>query len=81
MMGMGTIAALLMLCGGVLVLVLLGAAVWLVVRSSGARDDQGSPDRMRRDGPGSALEILQRRYAAGEIDEDEYFRRSSGLQA
>ncbi|AYY13214.1 SHOCT domain-containing protein [Actinobacteria bacterium YIM 96077] len=25
-------------------------------------------------------EILQRRYAAGEIDEDEYFRRISGLE-
>jgi putative membrane protein len=24
-------------------------------------------------------EILKRRYAAGEIDEDEYFRRMSGL--
>ena len=28
----------------------------------------------------SPEEILRRRYAAGELDEDEYFRRSSGLQ-
>ena len=29
--------------------------------------------------PGSPGEILRRRYAAGEIDEDEYLRRLSGL--
>ena len=28
----------------------------------------------------SPEEILRRRYAAGELDEDEYFRRSSGLR-
>ncbi|MEU4331171.1 SHOCT domain-containing protein [Nonomuraea dietziae] len=45
--------------------------------------------RMRPSPPGSAKkrspqqesprEILKRRYAAGEIDEDEYLRRMSGL--
>lgn len=29
----------------------------------------------------SPEEILRRRYAAGELDEDEYFRRSSGLRS
>ncbi|GHH66578.1 hypothetical protein GCM10017673_12320 [Streptosporangium violaceochromogenes] len=33
----------------------------------------------RRPAPDDPREILKRRYAAGEIDEDEYLRRMSGL--
>ncbi|GAT70898.1 hypothetical protein PS9374_06587 [Planomonospora sphaerica] len=32
-----------------------------------------------RPAPDDPKEILRRRYAAGEIDEDEYLRRMSGL--
>lgn len=31
--------------------------------------------------PAQAQEILERRFAAGEIDEDEFFRRSAALSA
>lgn len=58
----------------------IAGAVW-VVREVGGRSRRaieppatGAP---AVDGP---REILQRRYAAGEIDEDEYFRRLSGLE-
>ncbi|WP_433242532.1 SHOCT domain-containing protein [Streptosporangium sp. CA-135522] len=51
----------------VIVAVVLGVA--LVLRASRAR-------RIALDTP---QEILKRRYAAGEIDEDEYLRRMSGL--
>lgn len=55
----------------VLVLAVVGGA-WLVRNLSG----RNSPQRTEAE---SAEEILQRRYAAGEIDEDEFFRRQSGL--
>ncbi|MBB2910999.1 putative membrane protein [Streptosporangium becharense] len=51
----------------VIVVVIVGAAEML--RSIGALGPL--PDEPR--------EILRRRYASGEIDEDEYFRRMSGL--
>lgn len=48
-------------------LVLLGLAVWLVVRATG---------RERAEPRGEAAgEILRRRFAAGEIDAEEYERR------
>lgn len=53
----------------ILVLVVLGI-VWAVGRD---RETRG------RLGADSAEEILKRRYAAGEIDEDEFLRRQSGL--
>jgi putative membrane protein len=57
---------------GLALLVGLGVVlVRLVRRGDGAREVP------RGDSP---EEILRRRYAAGELDEDEYFRRSSGLR-
>lgn len=49
-----------------LVLAVVGI-VWLVRRM----DANGSPTRQRQ----GALDVLRRRYAAGEIDEEEYRRR------
>jgi putative membrane protein len=46
--------------------------VLLVARASAERRPP-QPD------PEDPSEILKRRYAAGEIDEDEYLRRMSGL--
>ena len=62
----------------VLVLILLAAAtagiIGLVLQ--GSRADRATPTAP----PGEeAREILRRRYAAGQIDEDEYLRRISGL--
>ncbi|MGH3367687.1 MAG: SHOCT domain-containing protein [Nocardioidaceae bacterium] len=55
----------------ILALVVVGI-IWLVhhLSSSGSRQAPA---------PDSAQETLRRRYAAGEIDEDEFFRRQSGL--
>lgn len=72
MMGsMGLWMVLWVLLGiAVLVLVVLGI-VWLVRQA----DRSGSPAARRE----SADELLRARYAAGEIDEQEYRRRRSGL--
>jgi putative membrane protein len=48
------------------------SVIWLVRRT--ANNDYAQP----RAEP--AVEILRRRYAAGEIDEEEYLRRLSGLR-
>jgi putative membrane protein len=56
--------------------VLIGAAVWLVRYLVGERDRPGA----RGQGPGEAVRILERRFAAGEIDADEYRERHSTLK-
>lgn len=58
----------------VLVLVVLGI-VWLV-RSLAADERRGRPGVETAETP---EEILRRRYAAGEIDHDEYLRRRQEL--
>ncbi|WNB84756.1 SHOCT domain-containing protein [Cellulomonas sp. ATA003] len=56
-------------------LLLLAAAVagvvWLVRRTGGPAGGAGSAD--------TAQEVLRRRYAAGEIDEEEFVRRRDRL--
>lgn len=53
-------------------LVLLGLAVWLIVRATG---------RQRAEPRGEAAEgILRQRFAAGEIDAEEYERRLEVLR-
>lgn len=73
-MAMGGMMAWMMIWGllGIALLVLaVVATVRLVRRPPTSQLDtaQESPD-----------EVLRRRYAAGEIDEDEYLRRRAGLQ-
>ncbi|WP_084965207.1 SHOCT domain-containing protein [Thermoactinospora rubra] len=57
-----------------LVLLLVIALVTLAILLIRAR-----MNRPVKPEPEDPREILKRRYAAGEIDEDEYFRRMSGL--
>lgn len=73
MFGMGAAMVLWTLAGiAILVLAALGA-VWL----ARSRQHDATSPRPPIDSP---EEILRRRYARGEIDEDEYLRRQSGLQ-
>jgi putative membrane protein len=76
-MGMGLWSAVSLL---LLVLVLIVAAVSVTLLAmSAARTPL--PSGGRGHGPDGAREILRRRYAAGEIDEDEFWRRMSGISA
>lgn len=64
------------IAGIVFLALAIAGAVWAVRRIGQA----GRPPAL--DGarsPDKPLEILRHRYAAGEIDEDEYLRRLSGL--
>lgn len=54
----------------VLVIVVVGLTIWLIARLVGPHD--GAPPRRSTD---DAEEILRRRFAAGEIDAEEYERR------
>lgn len=58
---------------GIALLVLAVVGLVLLVRHGAGGKDLARPDE---DAP---LEILRRRYAAGEIDEDDYLRRQAGL--
>jgi putative membrane protein len=62
----------------VLVLAVL-AAVWLARRLSPGRRDALPSAPGRRDEAPSAQELLRRRYAAGEIDREEYLRMQRDL--
>ncbi len=76
MAGMGLWIILWALVGVTIVALAVAGAVW-AARELGQRG-RGGRERpeLPADGP---QEILRRRYAAGEIDEDEYLRRLSGL--
>lgn len=69
----------MMVLGVIVMLVLLGLTVtgivWLV-RSLNKRNRTAITPKAN-----DPREILQRRYADGDIDEDEYFRRLSGIEA
>ena len=58
-----------------LAVVVVGAVVWVGARLVRERECSHSADRA----PVGALEVLERRFAAGEIDADEYRERRSTL--
>lgn len=53
-------------------ILIIVAIVWLVVIA--AQDRKGSPGKDK-----SALEILQQRYARGEVDRDEFEQKKKDL--
>jgi putative membrane protein len=73
-MGMGGMMLWMLIWGlvgvGLLVLAVVGV-VWLVRHTN----SRGEVDAAAE----SPEEVLRRRYAAGELDEDEYLRRRAGL--
>lgn len=73
--GMGWGIAMMVVMLLVVALVIVGG-IWLVVRL--VRD--GGRPRVVDGHPGGALEVLERRYAAGEIDAEEYRERRSTLE-
>lgn len=75
MMGMmGGWMLLWALVGLALLVVAVLAAVWLVKHRDPARSAAASDALGRRDEAPSAQELLRRRYAAGEIDHEEFQR-------
>ncbi len=60
------------LLGLALLVLAIVATVWLASRMMG----RGNPSAAHE----SAEDILRRRYAAGELDEDEYLSRRAGLR-
>ncbi|HEY8922711.1 MAG TPA: SHOCT domain-containing protein [Candidatus Limnocylindria bacterium] len=56
--------------GALVCLVIIGVLVWVVVRATSQR--HGSTE--------SPEELLRRRFAAGEIDEEEFAKRSEVLR-
>jgi Predicted membrane protein (DUF2078). len=56
--------------GLIIWVVIIGLLVWLVVRTMGQRSGSG----------GAAEELLRHRFAAGEIDAEEYAKRSEILR-
>lgn len=78
-MGMTGGMAWMALCAGLFLIVFVGGAagiVWLAQRSGDNWPGRHDPVEAAGD---QARRLLQSRYASGEIDEDEYFRRLSGL--
>jgi putative membrane protein len=71
---MGTGMAVMLICAA-LGIALVAGVVWLVLR---AGSEHAPEPGLEGDG-GHPLQLLRERYAAGEIDEDEYLRRLSGL--
>jgi putative membrane protein len=68
--------------GGWLVMTIAMVAFWgLLVWAIIALFRSSQPDSSHRSSPPDALEILDTRFARGEIDEDEYHARRSALRA
>jgi len=60
------------LLGIALLILAIFGTVWLLRRPTNERDSRSAVE--------SPEDVLRRRYAAGEIDEDEYLQRRAGLQ-
>lgn len=74
-MGMSGMGAMMVLWGVVLLVVVALAVVGIVLLLRRGAGEHGSPADASPD------EILRRRYALGEVDDDEFSRRQAGLKA
>lgn len=72
--GMGAMTAWMLLWGLVAIAFIGFAVVGIVTMVQRSARDRGQVSVA-----GSPDDVLKRRYAAGEIDEDEYVRRRAGL--
>lgn len=73
---MGGTGPWMTLLWGLVALIVLGGVVWAVHQLT----DWSTPNRIDREsGLESPAQILRRRYAAGEIDEDEYHRKRQDI--
>lgn len=80
MMGMmGGWMLLWTLVGIAVLVVAVLAAIWLIKHRSPARPDTTPTALGKRNEVASAQELLRRRYAAGEIDREEYLRMQRDL--
>ena len=57
-------------------LAVIAMIVWAVVTSAGRSNEPGGSDSSRTD---SALDVLKKRYARGEIDREEYEEKKKDL--
>ncbi len=70
---MGSWAWGMALLGLLLILIVVGLIIWLVVYSARS-------SRPPTNGARGAIELLDERYARGEIDRDEYLERRKDLE-
>lgn len=78
--GMGWGGWLLMIIVVLLFAALVVAVVLALLRSSGGLRGSGGGAASAPRGAGSAQQVLDERYARGEIEEEEYLRRRSVLR-
>lgn len=57
-------------------ILLIAVVIWVVVRATGQQNPSGDSSKNTDE---SARELLDKRYARGEIDEEEYTRRKNNL--
>lgn len=78
MMGMFGGMVWMLACAAFLIALVAGV-VWLVVRSPGTTAKRAPRAPEHETDEDYPYQLLRRRYAAGEIDEEEYLQRLSGL--
>jgi putative membrane protein len=66
--------------GLVIIILLIAAAVWFVHDTNSGRTDGGWPRIERGSSRSHALQLLEERYARGEISREEYLQKRRDLE-